>query len=697
MGFQLDNCISEEAHTSEFVCAVCFQLPDISEAVVTNCAHCFCRGCLSDWFAAQGRGKEGNGDLSDTQTCACPSCKSVCRLSQVSTLKQGQPLAFRVFGKIKVRCPLHEQDCKWQGHLSEVQAHLTSSSEHISAATASTSQQNGASVADPDAAAATDLRTASALKDQANERFQARNFQDALKLYTKAIAVCPNKLPECYVNRSLTYLVLRQYANSVADAKRAVRIRPNYPKAYSRGAKALVELDRFEEAAEFLEQGIANCGGYEAFAGNGGGQKPATAPAPAAAKSPANGVDLVSELAAVRSLLHDVRRGEELSRAGQHAEARQVFSTLLQRTSAKRVMVLAANQECLAGNIERALRLTLQVLRLDPNDSGALLARATAMMYSGDIEGAQKVLKELLRQSPDDRHAQVLFREFKALKTVLNQASNSRVYYDAVAIYTVVLSEESLVEQTRAEAGIHTTTAASDAMAFFIPVSGDPQAPAAEECMRRQVGVAETVEAMSQLSLPWIPSTTPLAIQLHAERANALFRLKMYAQCLKDCAYAIYHQDDCKRAWLTKTYALIEMGLPDRAVQELEPVMERWGQSDAVIKGAYEKAVFEARKRKRVNYYEVLKVPSVASEPEIKNAYKREALVWHPDRVGKNASSSEDSKDMPTRAQAEARFKLLGEALEYLGDPVKRKLFDEGYDKAGIDERIARAERSHRH
>ena len=34
---------------------------------------------------------------------------------------------------------------------------------------------------------------------------------------------------------------------------------------------------------------------------------------------------------------------------------------------------------------------------------------------------------------------------------------------------------------------------------------------------------------------------------------------------------------------------------------------------------------------------------------------------------------------------AEARFKLLGEALEILGDEMSRKLFNEGYDKAAID------------
>jgi predicted Zn-dependent protease len=46
-----------------------------------------------------------------------------------------------------------------------------------------------------------------ALKDQANTQFQARNFQEAIKLYSKAISVCP-ALVVLRLNRAAAYLML---------------------------------------------------------------------------------------------------------------------------------------------------------------------------------------------------------------------------------------------------------------------------------------------------------------------------------------------------------------------------------------------------------------------------------------------------------------------------------------------------------
>lgn len=64
------------------------------------------------------------------------------------------------------------------------------------------------------------------------------------------------------------------------------------------------------------------------------------------------------------------------------------------------------------------------------------------------------------------------------------------------------------------------------------------------------------------------------------------------------------------------------------------------------------------------DYYAILGVPRSASEKEIKAAYRRLARRYHPD-VNKG------------QAQAEARFKEVGEAYEVLSDPQKRRQYDE--------------------
>ncbi|MCY4562028.1 MAG: DnaJ domain-containing protein [Flavobacteriaceae bacterium] len=63
------------------------------------------------------------------------------------------------------------------------------------------------------------------------------------------------------------------------------------------------------------------------------------------------------------------------------------------------------------------------------------------------------------------------------------------------------------------------------------------------------------------------------------------------------------------------------------------------------------------------DYYDVLEVSKDASQEEIKKAYRKKALKYHPDRnVGD--------------AQAEQKFKEAAEAYNALGDPQKRRKYD---------------------
>ena len=73
------------------------------------------------------------------------------------------------------------------------------------------------------------------------------------------------------------------------------------------------------------------------------------------------------------------------------------------------------------------------------------------------------------------------------------------------------------------------------------------------------------------------------------------------------------------------------------------------------------------------DYYEVLGVPKNASDDEIKKAYRKLAMKYHPDRNQGEAA-----------AQAEIKFKEAKEAYEMLSDPQKRAAYDQ-YGHAGVD------------
>src|SRR5713226_9353182 len=71
------------------------------------------------------------------------------------------------------------------------------------------------------------------------------------------------------------------------------------------------------------------------------------------------------------------------------------------------------------------------------------------------------------------------------------------------------------------------------------------------------------------------------------------------------------------------------------------------------------------------DYYEMLSVPRTAAAEEIKSAYRKAALKWHPDRNPRD------------KHQAEERFGEATEAYSVLSDPQKRAAYDR-YGHAGI-------------
>jgi len=72
----------------------------------------------------------------------------------------------------------------------------------------------------------------------------------------------------------------------------------------------------------------------------------------------------------------------------------------------------------------------------------------------------------------------------------------------------------------------------------------------------------------------------------------------------------------------------------------------------------------------KMDYYEVLQVERTASDAELKAAYRKQAMQYHPDRN-------------PNNPDAEEKFKACSEAYQVLSDPDKRAAYDR-YGHAGV-------------
>ena len=73
------------------------------------------------------------------------------------------------------------------------------------------------------------------------------------------------------------------------------------------------------------------------------------------------------------------------------------------------------------------------------------------------------------------------------------------------------------------------------------------------------------------------------------------------------------------------------------------------------------------------DYYKDLGVPRGASEAELKKAYRKLAMKWHPD---KNRQPGQEAR----LEKAERNFKLIARAYEVLSDEAQRRDYDRGVD-----------------
>lgn len=97
--------------------------------------------------------------------------------------------------------------------------------------------------------------TAEEWKTKGNEAFASKDFQTAVDCFTKSIELAPTN-HVLYSNRAGAYASLGQYELSLADAKRCIALKPDWPKGYSRKGLAEFRLGKVEEAISTYNAGL---------------------------------------------------------------------------------------------------------------------------------------------------------------------------------------------------------------------------------------------------------------------------------------------------------------------------------------------------------------------------------------------------------------------------------------------------------
>jgi len=270
--------------------------------------------------------------------------------------------------------------------------------------------------------------------------------------------------------------------------------------------------------------------------------------------------------------------------------------------------------DCLAktGHADKAVQIANQILSENANNPDFLFIRAMALNYNGQSELAKKSLQEALRMDPDNNRLKLALKKINKqedLKERGNIAFKNGKLDEAIRIYT------------------------------------------------------EAVELD--------PFNKNLNAILYANRAAANLKLKKLQDALRDCNKAIELNDKYIKAYTRRGEIRMDMGDYEEAVRDFQQIRQLDPSNHHITQRLHE-AQQKAKKASRKDYYKILGIEKAATEKELKTAYKKLALKWHPD---KHTADTEDEK-----AVADKMFRDISEAYAVLSDKQKRQQYDVGAD-----------------
>ncbi|KAG0054301.1 hypothetical protein BGZ83_011506 [Gryganskiella cystojenkinii] len=268
--------------------------------------------------------------------------------------------------------------------------------------------------------------------------------------------------------------------------------------------------------------------------------------------------------------------------------------------------------ECLIGkkDYNGASSVAMDLLRQDSQNSDAIYLRAQVLYSQGENAKAITHCAEALRCDPDCAKARVLMKKVKALETQKsagNDAFKAGKMQEAYDLYTAALALDPENESTNSK--------------------------------------------------------------LFSNRATVLSKLGRYEEAVKDCDSSLELDPSFVKVLRKRAECQIKLEQYEDAVRDLKSALEQ-DKTNRDIRRELQQAELELKKSLRKDYYKVLGVSKDANDSEIKKAYRRQALIYHPDKNDGDAT-------------AEAKFKDIGEAYGVLSDPTKKHRYDSGMDIEG--------------
>jgi len=278
-------------------------------------------------------------------------------------------------------------------------------------------------------------------------------------------------------------------------------------------------------------------------------------------------------------------------------------------TDCKEARLIRARALLKAKQYHAMLDDTMTVIKQESGNVDALFLRGMAFYHIGEREAAVKHFSQALKYDPDHSASRAEFRRLSKLEKAQNAA------------------EENMRSNKYQEA-------------------------------------LEDFETAIQLE----PDSQFVTPKLFLGKCKALVHLREAARAVEACARATELDAQLAEAFVQRAEAHILLDELDQALHHFHKARELQPQSREANEGIQRTQRLQ-KLAKRKDYYKILEITKTSSDAEIRKAYRKLALIWHPDK-----------HDQDKKEEAEKRYVEIAEAYEVLSNEEARTRYDNGED-----------------
>ncbi|CAG8436624.1 11068_t:CDS:2 [Scutellospora calospora] len=244
----------------------------------------------------------------------------------------------------------------------------------------------------------------------ANEQYKAKNYENAIRLYSRAIELDQTS-PTFYTNRAAALMMLKKPKIALDDCQKALLLDPTSIKALLRGAKCNFTLGNLTEADRWYTKVL---------------------------NAEPNNKQAISEYQQLQKVQNSINQAEFCLQNGQYAFAASLInnvSSYLDEIPTK-WKIMKAETLLEQNEYGEASRIANEILRGDQQNPDAHVLRARILYIEGDNQKAAAHCQEALRCDPDHSKARILL---KSQKNAGNEAFKKEDFNKAYEIYTLAL------------------------------------------------------------------------------------------------------------------------------------------------------------------------------------------------------------------------------------------------------------------